>query len=714
MVRWSKRFLFVVITVLLLGGVAYFTWQYYKYKIVKNSLTTTVAEQTDSLYSIKYDSLFFDEATGNASLKNIRITPDTNRIKKMSVENMPDILLDVAIKSLVVTGVNTAKALQGTKIEGDSVIIDDPQIILYSIKPLEKGTKIQHEADIVYKEILGKLDLIKVGFVFVNNVNVKGVNFFSKDKNFDFNNGKLLLEDVLIDSAHNLDTSRILFCKQAAFTVDSFVSYDHNRRELTVKKIHFMGKQKQLLFDQISVNRFQDDHTNGIRLLDAEKLTLNGVNTNEVVKNKNIVVDTILCNDIIFYEFPVQNLKTVKIKPSKDADSTGFMNVYGVYMKHLHFPKVTFVPFAKSNYSLGNIAIKVNEVRTDQVRKLETHPMNFTKEAEVTLDRFSLKSKDGLYDYHFKNIWINSLQKELKINSLNVVPFASEKQFANKFSHQTDRYDVKISGILLKNIDMNSLLDKRLEASEISINSLNTKIYRDLHKPLSKTSNVGNYLSQLLQKFEQPVNISKASVNNAYIEYRENETISDSIGVVIFSNSKFNISNITNISSAIQKNNELDISYDTKVFGSIPLQGNFKFILNSSNGNFIANGHTPGFDLVKLNRVSIPMALIKINSGKINSIDFNLTGNNTSAKGKFVMKYEDLKVDVLKRDKNTNLVKKRGLASLAANLVVENKNPGSSGLRVMHPEYNRNIYKSFFNLVWKTIFTGMKETVGIP
>ena len=714
MVRWPKRFLFVVIAVLLLGGITYFTWQYYKYKIVKNSVTTTVAEQTDSLYSIKYDSLFFDEATGNASIKNIRIIPDTNRIKKMSVESMPDILLDVTIKSLVVTGVQTAKALHGNKLEGDSVIIDDPQIILYSIKPLEKGTKIQNEADIVYREILGKLDLIKVGFVFVNNVNIKGVDFFSKDKNFDFNNGKLLLEDVLIDSTHNLDTNRILFCKQAAFTVDSFISYDHNRRELTVKKIHFMGKQKQLLFDQISVNRFQNARSDGIRLLDAQKLTLNGVNTNEVVKNKNIVVDTILCNDIILYELPVENLKTGKIKPLKDPDSTGFMNVYGVYMKHLHFPKVTFVPFAKSNYSFGNIAIKINDVRTDQVKKLEMHPMNFTKEAEVALDRFSLKSKDGRYDYHFKNIWINSLQKELKINSLNVVPFASEKQFANKFHFQTDRYDVKVSGILLKNIGMNSLLDKRLEASEIVINNINAKIYRDSHKPLEKKSNVGNYLSQLLQKFEQPVNISKATVNNAFIEYRENETVSDSIGVVIFSNSKFNISNITNISSAIQKNNELNISFDTKVFGSIPLQGNFKFILNSNKGNFVANGHTPGLDLVKLNRVSVPMALIKINSGKINSIDFNFTGDNTSAKGKFIMKYENLKVDVLKRDKNTNAVKKRGFASLAANLVVKNKNPGSSGLRIINAEYDRNIYKSFFNLVWKTIFAGMKETVGIP
>jgi hypothetical protein len=714
MERWSKSLLFVIIAVLLLGGMAYFTWQYYKYKIVKNSVATTVAEQTDSLYSIKYDSLFFDEATGNASIKNIRIIPDTNRVKKMSVENMPDVLLDVTIKSLVVKGVKTAKALQGNEMEGDSVIIDDPQITLYSIKPLRKATKIQNEADIVYREILGKLDLIKVGFVFVNNVNVKGIDFFSKDKNFDFINGKLLLEDVLIDSAHNLDTNRILFCKQAAFTVDSFISYDHNRRELTVKKIHFMGKQKQLLFDQISVNRFQGDHAEGIRLLDAKKLTLNGVNTNEVVKNKNIVVDTILCNDIIIYELPVENLKTVAIKTSKDVDSTGFMNVYGVYMKHLHFPKVTFVPFAKSHYSLGNIAIKINDVRTDQVRKLEMHPMNFTKEAEVTLDRFSLKSKDERYDYHFQNIRINSLQQELKINSINVVPFGSEKEFANKFSHQTDRYDVKLSGILLKNIDMNSLLDKRLEASEMVINSANAKIYRDLHKPLEKTSNVGNYLSQLLQKFEQPINISKATINNAFIEYRENEIISDSIGVVFFSNSKFNLSNITNISSAIQKNNQLNISYDTKVFGSIPLQGNFKFILNSNKGDFVANGHTPGFDLTKLNRVSVPMALININSGKINSIDFNFTGDNTKAGGKFIMKYENLKVDVLKRDKNTNAVKKRRFASLAANLVVENKNPGSSGLRIMNPKFERNIYKSFFNLVWKTIFTGMKQTVGIP
>jgi len=699
---------------LLLAGGGYFFWQKFKYKIIKNTVDSTVTQQTDSLYSIKYDSLHFDEANGDAFLKNVRITVDTNRLKRMAVENLPDLILNATIKSVTVTGVKTAEALHGNKIQGDSVIIDDPQIFIYSLKPLQRNTIFQNEAKTLYQQILGKLDFIKVRFVFINNLNAKSIDFYSKEKRFDFFNGKILLEDVLIDSAHNLDTNRILFCKQAAFTVDSFFSYNHNRRELSVKKVHFMGRQKQLLFDQISVNRFPDDQSEGVRLLDAQKLSLNGVNTNEIVKNKNLVVDTILCNEIILYDLPVENLKISTQKITKSADSTGFMNVYGVYMKHLNFPKVTFVPFAKSNYTLGNISIKVNDVKASQLIDLQMHPMNFTKEAEVSLASFSTASKDGSYHFYFKSISLNSLTKELKIGSFNVNPFGSESIFADKFHYQRDRFDITFKAVSLKNISMNGLLDKQLVASDLLIGNANAKIYRDLHKPLEKKSRVGNYLSQLLLKINLPLDISNATISNAFIQYRENETVSDSVGVVTFVNSKLNVSHITNIPSAIQKNNQLNISFDTKVLGEIPLTGNFKFSMNSSHGDFAANGHTTGFDALLLNKVSIPMTLIKINSGKINSIDFDFNGNNTSAQGDFVMKYNDLKVDVLKRDKITNKVKKRRFISLAANFLVQNNNPGSSGLRKVNAKYERNIYKSFFNLVWKTIFTGMKETVGIP
>jgi hypothetical protein len=705
----KKRFIIIsVVILLLLTG--YFTWQHYKNKIAGNTLESIVTNQTDSLYTIKYDSLSFDEITGHATMKNIRIIPDTNRVKKMEVENMPDILLDVTIESLVVTGVQTAKALHANKIEGDSVIINAPQIILYSLKPLQKKTIFQNEATALYQQILGKLDLIKVGFVFVNNVHVKGIDFFTRDNNYELINGKFVLEDVLVDSSHNLDKNRILFCKQAAFTVDSFFAYNHNRKELEVKQVHFLGKQQKLLVNDILINRFANDSSAPIRLLDAKELALNGINTNEIVKNKNLFVDTILCRDIILYELPVENLETTTGKSSIPVDSTGFTNVYSVYLKHLNFPKLTFVPFANSNYSIGNISIKLNGVDADRIVQIENHPMNYTKEAEVKVDRFSLESKDKTYNYNFRNISINSLQKSLHINSFNMVPFAPEQRFADAFHFQKDRFDVRMSGLTLTNIDMNRLLDKRIEASELIIDNVDAKIFRDMHKPLQHISKVGNYPSQTLMQIGQPVNIEHIKVKNAYVEYREKETVSDSIGVVKFTNTNLDISNVTNIPEGIQKNNEMNISFNTQALTAIPLTGNFKFLLANKNGDFFVNGHGKGFDATLLNKVSVPMALVKINTGKIQSIDFHFKGNNLSAEGSFLMNYDRMKIEVLKRDKDTKQIKKRGLLSLAANLLVNNKNSGTS----VTAKFDRNIYKSFFNLVWKTVFAGMKETLGVP
>ncbi len=130
-------------------------------------------------------------------------------------------------------------------------------------------------------------------------------------------------------------------------------------------------------------------------------------------------------------------------------------------------------------------------------------------------------------------------------------------------------------GLALKNIDMNDLLDKKLVASEMVIDNVSAKIYRDLHKPLQQKSKVGSYPSQLLMQIGQPVNIASLTVNHAFVQYRENETVSDSTGVVKFANSTFNISNITNIPEAIQKNNELNIAFKSNALGVYSFKGKF-------------------------------------------------------------------------------------------------------------------------------------------
>ena len=88
MKRLSKKLIFIITAIILLVIAGYFVWQQFKYKIANNALATAVKEQTDSLYSIKYDSLSFDAVTGHATMKNIRIIPDTQRIKQMDQSNI--------------------------------------------------------------------------------------------------------------------------------------------------------------------------------------------------------------------------------------------------------------------------------------------------------------------------------------------------------------------------------------------------------------------------------------------------------------------------------------------------------------------------------------------------------------------------------------------------------------------------------------------------
>ncbi|MEO8569578.1 MAG: hypothetical protein ABI419_10585, partial [Ginsengibacter sp.] len=681
----SRKFILVAAGIIIALGIVFFIWQKNKYRIVNETIASTVAKETDSLYVVKYDSLHFDEILGTAYLKNIHVAPDTARIKNTNADDLPLILLDIQIESINVTGVKTDKALVGKQMVGDSVVINNPEVTVYFLKPLKRETKIEVEAKTVYDQILGNLNLIRAGHVFINNITVRGVEFASKEKEFDFINGNVQLTDVLIDSAHNLDTTRTLFCKEADVSVASFITYNNARPELRVNNLNFRGQDNVISFEEIMVNRFENDTSGGSKLLTAKDLHLDGLDANEFVKNKNIIVKNITCSHITFYEPPLRNLAPATNKKQEKEDTTGFRHVYSIDMSKLNFPSVTYIPQPGSKYKPGNIAIKINEVKADEIMQVQKHPLDFSNEAEISCSSIKLKSEDGNYNFLYQNIVINTLRKQLDIGSYTIRPTYGEREFANRQHYQNDRYDVVLKGISLEGIHMKDLIDKKLIASALVVNSVSAKIYRDLQKPLQDKNKVGNYPSQMVAKIDIPVNILKATLSNAYIEYKEREALSDSTGVIKFTGATFNIANITNAPEAIQKDNTMKISFKAKALGTIPINGSFTFFLKDTSGKFIAAGNISSFDAHLLNEISVPMALMRINTGTINSLEFNFKGDNYGAGGKMVMKYSDLKVDVLKRDEKSGGVKKKGLTSLLANIIVKNDNPRNGNLREVTP-----------------------------
>jgi hypothetical protein len=104
--------------------------------------------------------------------------------------------------------------------------------------------------------------------------------------------------------------------------------------------------------------------------------------------------------------------------------------------------------------------------------------------------------------------------------------------------------------------------------------------------------------------------------------------------------------------------------------------------------------------------------MVKLNSLNVKSIDLSIRGDNNNGSGTVKLVYTDLSIEALKNEGDG--LKKRGLLSFVANrFIIKKDNPlYEKDVRIGKAAFKRVPNKSFFNLVWKTTFTGAAETVG--
>ena len=114
------------------------------------------------------------------------------------------------------------------------------------------------------------------------------------------------------------------------------------------------------------------------------------------------------------------------------------------------------------------------------------------------------------------------------------------------------------------------------------------------------------------------------------------------------------------------------------------------------------------FNGTNLNPIIEPLGMGSIKSGNIKSFNFNLKGNDLKAVGEAKLIYNDLKIKLLKNEHE--IIKNKSVTSFVANLLIIDQNPYNGKTRTGNIDFTRIKTKSFFNLVWKSIFDGAKKS----
>ena len=88
-----------------------------------------------------------------------------------------------------------------------------------------------------------------------------------------------------------------------------------------------------------------------------------------------------------------------------------------------------------------------------------------------------------------------------------------------------------------------------------------------------------------------------------------------------------------------------------------------------------------------------------------------MTGNDLQAQVKLTLLYQNLNIETFKKDMEGDSLKAKKWANKLSNALIKNDNPSKGVVRDADFTYNRELNKSFFNLIWKSIFEGVQKTV---
>ncbi|RAJ03980.1 hypothetical protein LX64_02857 [Chitinophaga skermanii] len=367
---------------------------------------------------------------------------------------------------------------------------------------------------------------------------------------------------------------------------------------------------------------------------------------------------------------------------------------------------------SKTHIKISDLSLLVKDLFVDSVTQSDPQRYLYASNFDINLAQYDYRLADSLYWIHIKDISYHAAQKNLSLGLVQFDPRYNRQQFDKKIGTQKDRFDVKFSDVNFYRMKLENILQGELVSELCTIGGGDLDIYRNRSLPLPPGNKYGSFPNQLLDKLQLPVRIDTLKAGKVDLAYTELNPKNGEKGTIQFKQINATITNITNNDTMVKKNNHCVANLNAIFMQTGKLRAKFDFTLGSPKGAFTVSGQLSNMNGKELNPVTRPLSMVAVESLHISDLDFTITGNERSATSKVKFLYEKLRISILKDDGEK--LKRKGLMSMIANLMgiyKENPEPGKA-VRLATGSFQRDPQKSFFNLVWKTLFVGVMNTVG--
>lgn len=459
---------------------------------------------------------------------------------------------------------------------------------------------------------------------------------------------------------------------------------------------------------------------NNLYRLQVKRIVLKHIHPFTLYFGKRLDIgDVVLSGPQIAATYQLNHTKDTTVKDSRTLYQRIAKTLHSIHAGHIG---LNDVQFKYTDYSGNKVAtsqlkemnLDATDLLIDSATQTDKSRFLYCRDITAELNNFSGRTLNGLYSYQMKLLTISTRTSQLNAQGIKLEPLAAD-EFFQESKH--DRFTVAIDSMQLNHFDFLSYHKYRtLNATSMILRNGNVAVFSK-QKPKSKIklNKSGTFPNAGIYKLQTDLTIDTVLLNHINIAYSQLNLKSQKTGTALFNNTSGRILNLTTNAAALQKNNICPVTLTSYFMGTGKLNVAFYFNLADKNQAYSYRGHMGPMNLNRINPAVMPMAMIKINSGKVKSFDFDIHADVHGSRGRVSLLYNDLKITLLKPDTAQNKLKHMTIASLFANVfIIKHNNPDNEDepARSFYVNYPRQPDLPFFKTIWKTLLSGIRSCAG--
>ena len=656
---------------------------------------------SDNVHVLKAKEIGFSTRQKEIFVRNARLYPEATS-KDFSAVAWN---IQLVIPEIRINGINMEELYFDRKIDAENFIITSPDIKLYQKLKQNQKKDIKEVVIPLPKEIesiaLRKFSLNDGALKVFSEINTKPYLLLQSDI-------KMGASDILIQKNSNNNTPEF---KKGEYTGNliqfKFTPKDKNQ-QFSIDELTVSTNERQILAKNLVVKPRTKNNKQNQFELQIPILVLNGLDMDNAYKNNQFFFESIVVDKPSFQLF--NNAKdSLKFNPFKVNLYPYFESFADVFSsKILNVNEANIAVFENGKKKLQEKA----SVNLSQVRIENKQSQGFMHSADFSFRIPNIKRQGKLYQFNIGEISYSSGNNRVTAKDIRIVPNFSKDNYQKQIGFQSDYFSGNIDSVCISQPNVRRWFDKEeLAGRYFSVNGLNLDVYRDKQMPFDETRRP-KMLQDLIKSLKFPISVDSLILKNSQVSYTERKATGNLEGKVHFTNIHTHLIPFTNMKTSNGAIPDLNLNGTATIQDSCQLKVNMSFLMNDPKNSFTASGSLSQFNMRILNPVLEPLALVSIRSGKVNRFQFNFIADRTNANGQLFFGYDNLKISVLEV-KNGN-TKEAGFASFLANsLLLRAKNPRSKELLPDEIAFRRDQKRSDLNYWWKSVFSGVKNTLGI-